>query len=377
MLDQYTRERAILENLDIGVVVHAPDTSIVFNNSRASEILGLTKDQMMGKQAISESWKFLREDQSVMPLSEYPVVQISSNKKEIKNFIVGINRPETKDVRWATVNGLPILDEEGKISEIIISFIDITEHQKIKLELMAAKELAELASQVKSRFLDIAAHELRTPVTAFSLLVQLAQKQLGKGIPVDASTLARMRSQSDRITRLVVDLLDVSRLERNAIKLELQITDLVPVISGLIEDYKLLKPNRKIVFLNTQAPLEIKIDVVRVMQVLSNFLDNACKYTPEDSIIEILLESTSNSARVLVKDYGLGISTEQIETLFNPFSRGSNVLTGRSGGLGLGLYVSRMIIELHGGKVGVDSAIGIGSTFYFEIPKNLKREKEK
>jgi PAS domain S-box-containing protein len=377
MLDQYARERAILENLDIGVVVHAPDTSIVFNNSRASEILGLTKDQMMGKQAISESWKFLREDQSAMPLAEYPVVQISSNKKELKNLIVGINRPDTTNIRWATVNGLPILDGEGKISEIIISFADITENQKIKLELMAAKELAELASLAKSRFLDIAAHELRTPVTAFSLLVQLAQKQLGKGIPVDAMTLARMRSQADRITRLVIDLLDVSRLERNAIKLELQITDLVPVISGLVEDYNLLKPNRKFIFLKPLASVEIKIDAVRVMQVLSNFLDNACKYTSEDSIIEILLESTSNSARVLVKDYGLGISTEQLETLFNPFTRGSNELTGRSGGLGLGLYISRMIIELHGGKVGVDSKIGIGSTFYFEIPKNLKREKEK
>lgn len=377
MLDQYARERAILENLDIGVVVHAPDTSIVFNNSRASEILGLTKDQMMGKQAISESWKFLREDQSAMPLAEYPVVQISSNKKELKNLIVGINRPDTTNIRWATVNGLPILDGEGKISEIIISFADITENQKIKLELMAAKELAELASLAKSRFLDIAAHELRTPVTAFSLLVQLAQKQLGKGIPVDAMTLVRMRSQADRITRLVIDLLDVSRLERNAIKLELQITDLVPVISGLVEDYNLLKPNRKFIFLKPLAPVEIKIDAVRVMQVLSNFLDNACKYTSEDSIIEILLESTSNSARVLVKDYGVGISTEQIETLFNPFTRGSNELTGRSGGLGLGLYISRMIIELHGGKVGVDSKIGIGSTFYFEIPKNLKREKEK
>lgn len=262
----------------------------------------------------------------------------------------------------------PVKDKNGKIIFIIPEGRDISERKQIEDDLIAAKEAAEKAMILKSRFLDIAAHELRTPVTSFSLIVQLAQKQLAKGIPIEASTLMRLRAQSQRISRLVVDLLDVSRLERNAIKLQLEYLDFVTLIADHVEDFKLFRPNRNIVFINPKIEIRTKLDTVRILQVVSNLLNNACKYTPENTPIELSIETKPGFVRLSIKDYGPGISEDQQSTMFTAFTRGSLELTGRSGGLGLGLYVSRMIIELHGGRIGVISKLGSGSTFYFEIP---------
>lgn len=269
----------------------------------------------------------------------------------------------------------PIKDYQGRVCNVVLIHEDVTEKEKAKAAIIEAKEAAENTARLKSHFLDIAAHELRTPITSCSLIVQLAQKQLVKGHSVEESTLARLRTHCERISRLVVDLLDVSRLERNVINLQLEYKNISTLITEQLDDYKLLRPNRKIVFLKPKEQIVVKCDTVRINQVISNFLDNACKYTPDDSPIEISIETMPTFVRVSVKDQGPGISDDQQITLFTPFTRGSMELTGRSGGLGLGLYVSRMIIELHGGRVGLTSKVGHGSTFYFEIPTSIGDQK--
>ncbi len=264
----------------------------------------------------------------------------------------------------------PVKNEKGQVSNVVLIHEDVTEKEKAKAAMIEAKEAAEKTARMKSRFLDIAAHELRTPITSLSLVVQLAQKQFAKGHPIEESTLIRLRAQCERITRLVLDLLDVSRLERNVINLQLELKNITELIIEQIEEFNLIRPNRKIVLLKPTDPIILKFDSVRISQVISNFLDNACKYTPDETLIEISVEKMEKFVRVSVKDQGLGIAEDQQSTLFSPFTRGSMELTGRSGGLGLGLYVSRMIIELHKGKVGLTSRPGEGSNFYFEIPTN-------
>ena len=128
--DSENRYRGLIGNIDAGVVVHAPDTSIIMNNSRASELLGLSTEQMCGKLAIDPEWKFLKENGQPYTVEEYPVNQIASTKKAIKDLILCINRPATNDIVWVSVNGLPLMDSKGEISEIVISFIDITERKR-------------------------------------------------------------------------------------------------------------------------------------------------------------------------------------------------------------------------------------------------------
>lgn len=156
MIDNSQRKRAdeeikksnerflgLLNNLEAGIIVHSKDTSIINSNPKASELLGLTEDQMKGKMAIDPAWKFLDTDNRTLPLEKYPVNRIAISKRSFKNLIIGVNRPSTRDVAWFIVNGFPVFDDSGQIHEIVISFIDITEQKEGEIELKKAKEKAE------------------------------------------------------------------------------------------------------------------------------------------------------------------------------------------------------------------------------------------
>lgn len=124
------RYRSLLTNLEAGIVVHAPDTSIIMNNHRASELLGLSDDQLKGKLAIDPQWKFIYDNDTSVPLEEYPVNRIIATKEPIRDLIFGVVRPKTNDIVWLAVNGFPVFNNNGELSEILISFIEITERIK-------------------------------------------------------------------------------------------------------------------------------------------------------------------------------------------------------------------------------------------------------
>jgi PAS domain S-box-containing protein len=272
-------------------------------------------------------------------------------------------------IRNVTAHGGVKRDRNGKIAELFGTVQDVTERSQLEKNLKAALESAKMSALVKSRFLDMAAHELRTPVSAFSLLLQFTQKKLEKGIPVDLATFERLRAQVERISRLVIELLDVSRLERGTLTLKPTLINLDSLILQCIEEFKLRESARNLIFVKSGSPIEIKIDATRIFQVLSNLIDNATKYTNANTPIEISVQRIAKKIRVSVKDYGQGISMQQQKDLFAPFTRGSSEQTEKAGGLGLGLFISREIIALHGGTIGVTSEIGVGSTFYFELPE--------
>ena len=134
------RFRNLLGNLEAGIVVHAPDTSILMSNTRASDLLGLSQDQMQGKVAIDPAWKFVKEDKSPLPLDGYPVNLILTGKQPIKNYVLGIVQPGRNDIVWVTVNGFPALNELGEITEVVISFIDISQRKNFEILLQEQSE---------------------------------------------------------------------------------------------------------------------------------------------------------------------------------------------------------------------------------------------
>ena len=138
------RYRGLLMNLDAGVVVHTPDTSIIMSNPKAGELLGLTEQQMFGVEAINPIWHFLHEDGSAMPFEQFPVNQIVATKKPVKDFRLGVSRPESGDVVWLTVNGSPVFGSQNEIVEIVISFLDITERKQAEDELRKEQNLMEI-----------------------------------------------------------------------------------------------------------------------------------------------------------------------------------------------------------------------------------------
>jgi len=177
------RYRALLNQLEAGVVVHAPDTSIISSNPRASEILGLSVEQMEGKLAIHPDWQFFAESKTALPIAEYPVNKIIATKKPIVDFVIGIYHPHTNEFVWVLVNGFPMLDSKGEITEVLISFIDIT-HRKQSEELMkssreAFKELYDNAP-VGYHELDIDGKIVRINNTELTMLGYENEELLGR-----------------------------------------------------------------------------------------------------------------------------------------------------------------------------------------------------
>jgi len=132
--------RLLMENLHAGVVVHALDTNILFCNNAAPQLLGLSHDEMMGKTVIDPAWSFLREDESPMPLDEYPVNQVISRLEPLTNLVVGINRPLTKDRVWVLVNAYPVFKEEKDLEHVVVTFVDITARKAMEESLRIERD---------------------------------------------------------------------------------------------------------------------------------------------------------------------------------------------------------------------------------------------
>ena len=158
MRESEQRYRGLISNLNSGVVVHAPDTSITLSNQRAAELLGLSEEQMRGKVAIDPRWNFIDEHNNTIPLNEYPVMRVLSIRKAIVNQVLGVHRPETNDVVWLMVNGIPVNNNKGELLEIIISFMDITERKH------AEEALRESENRFRALFekgpIGVAYHEM-------------------------------------------------------------------------------------------------------------------------------------------------------------------------------------------------------------------------
>ena len=269
---------------------------------------------------------------------------------------------------WLETHATRLLDENSNESKLLGITRNITDRKQAEAKTLEALALAQKAARAKSQFLDIASHELRTPITGLSLLLQMSQKNLKKGVAVSDETLARLRTQLDHISHLVTELLDVSRIERGVVSLILERKDLSSIIQSCLEEFNLRQTGRVIKFVPPSLPVKLKIDPFRIYQVISNLLNNAIKYTPENKPIEIEITMMSLFVRVTVKDQGNGIPENLVSDLFQAFKRGRSEAVSNTPGLGLGLFICREIMSLHGGKIDLVNEPGSGCTFFFDLP---------
>jgi len=245
---------------------------------------------------------------------------------------------------------------------------DVSAEKAAEEALRDAKERAENADRAKSEFLDVASHELRTPLNALALELQLARTRVKKGVAVAPDLLERMLHQVDRMARMAGDLLDASRLDRGKLTIRRENVSLHDLVSATVDDFRKQAPARRLGLELATEPVAVFADATRLEQVLSNLIDNALKYTPDEADVEIHVSASGNRVKVSVTDTGPGIAADQCERLFTRFYRVKGVGAPDQPGLGLGLYICRVIVELHGGAIAVESRVGEGTTFSFTLP---------
>jgi len=257
----------------------------------------------------------------------------------------------------------------GQVKELLLSL----ELHALSLERLVQQRTQELleANEAKDKFLSIASHELKPPLSSLKGKVQLLHRQLEH---TDAPKIARiglidMERSICRMETLVNDLLDASLIETNMFVLHRKRCDLVELCRHLIDEFTAGSgPIRTFEALG--EPIEAEVDADRISQVILNLLLNARKYSPRGSPITVTLQQVGYEATISVRDMGVGIPAEMLSHIFEQYYRvpGIDVQDGSSSGMGLGLYISRKIVERHGGHIDVQSSPGQGSVFFIVLP---------
>jgi signal transduction histidine kinase len=290
-------------------------------------------------------------------------------------------------------------DKRGMVAPFLVSLallVLVTARQGIAVlendwlrrerEEARANELAmREATRQMDTFLGIASHELKTPLTTMILGIQVIRRRLQAALSNSEAVADKITTriencqealddtfhQAKRLDRLVNDLLDTSRIRQGQLKIHLQPADLTSIVRLAVEEQRQAAPERIIsLHMPEASALPIVGDPDRIGQVVTNYLTNALKYSPEESPILVGVHADQQCGRVWVRDQGPGLSSAAQERLWERFHRvqGIEVQSGSGVGLGLGLHISKTIVEQHHGKVGVESVPGQGSTFWFTLP---------
>jgi signal transduction histidine kinase len=224
-------------------------------------------------------------------------------------------------------------------------------------------------------FLNIASHEIRTPLTSLKISLQLAMRKVQRiamvaGMEAVPSLLDQALSSTGQLERLAADFVDATRIEARSLGLRPGALDLGELVANCVAEQRLYHPGRAITLSTPGGGITVVADADRIRQVITNYMNNALKFSDEKSPVRISLSLRERVAEVRVRDQGPGITPEEQRHIWERFYRapGSEHKSGSSVGFGLGLYICKDIIERHGGAVGVESAPGQGSTFWFILP---------
>ena len=252
---------------------------------------------------------------------------------------------------------------------------EIKQRQELEQAYIKLKELDE----AKSEFVSIASHQLRTPLTAIKgYISMLAEETYGKLLPKQKKPIANIYDSNERLIRLVNDLLNISRIESGRVQMEWQKAKLHDVVQGVIDELQLKAKEKKLklILQKPDIPLpSFNMDPVKVRNVILNIIDNAIRYTNKGSVILQLTAQPENRSfqtkdvLITIKDTGEGMSKEDLQHLFESFSRGKTGTKMWTEGAGLGLYIAKQFVQMHKGKIWAESSgKGKGSTFYVKLP---------
>jgi signal transduction histidine kinase len=357
---QQELHRHLLDALGDGVLIGWPNGRYE-TNPRAREILGVGDFETLAELRAAIDVKDLVTGESIRP-GAYPLDRALKGEKSEGEFFVA--RPGTGERRDLEVSAAPVRGPKGEVAAGVMTLHDIT-------DLLSSERERE-------QFLSIVSHELRTPLTPLKALAQLVRSRMrrakAQGTELDMESLDRnlaaIERQVDRMNGLVNDLLSVSRAEKGSLSMDRMPYDLAMVVREVVQRYidATLEEGRHSFTLEAPASLPAHGDQSRVEQLLMNLVGNAVKYSPTGGPVHVALAAHDRSAEIAITDEGIGITQDDIVKLGHPFVRGA----GRAAtfaGMGVGLYVARIVAEAHAGSLALESdGDGKGTTVRVKLP---------
>jgi two-component system sensor histidine kinase VicK len=341
--EEKNKTQEIIASLNDGLLFFDKKNQLSLMNPQAERFFGIEKEEVVGKSVLD--FFQLPELRGLAALLGRNIERLF--RKELKlteNFIL-------------EVSTVPLMTR-GKSMGYLVILHDVSREK--------------IVERMKTEFVSISAHQLRTPLSAIKwTLKMLLDGDLGKVTPEQEEFIKKTYESNERMIRLINDLLNVTRIEEGRYLYRLVPHDLCDLIQSVLDSYKDEVKKRKVV-VNFKKPKKelpkIKLDAEKMKLVLQNLIDNAIKYTPQKGKVTISLSYDKKEVIVSIKDSGVGIPKDQQDRIFTKFFRGANVLIRETEGTGLGLFITKNIIEAHKGKIWFDSKLGKGTTFYFSIP---------
>lgn len=336
--------RAVLDSVQEAIMLVADDGEVQLSNSRMRHLRGeilpfdSTAEHPAGE-VLAEPDRYAADrrleaaDADLQLVNEY---ELAESRRRFLRY------------------SAPVADDRGRRLGRIVTVREVTAERE--------------AAQLKSDLVATVSHELRTPLTGVLGFAELLQQPDLDGDTRDRYT-SIIYAEASRLTRLINDFLDLQRIEERGLTLDLRPFDLRSLIREVAETLSAGQDSHAIRLDLSDGPIEVTADVERLAQVLTNLLSNAIKYSPGQAGIHVTAAVEGGAARVSVRDDGIGIAPEHHPDLFTKFFRVDSSDTRTIGGTGLGLALARDIIDAHGGRMGLESTPGQGSTFWFELPQ--------
>jgi PAS domain S-box-containing protein len=352
--------RLVVDNANDAIIV-AQDGMIKFSNPRAISITGFSAEELTTK-----------------PFTEF--IHPEDRKTVVENYVKrmgGESVASSYPFRIVRKNGSIIMVE---INAVLITWkgrpatlnflTDVTERKRAEEEIKNALDKEKELSELRSRFISMASHEFRTPLTSILTSTEIIENYFAKLTEEQRSkNLTRIKENVKHMTHLLNDVLIIGKTEAGKLQLNLQLENLKTLCHTIVEQFEITIPSKtghRLSFIENNLSENAMIDSKIIRQILENLISNAIKYSPDGGDVLFEAECRENEIFFKVRDQGIGIPDEDQKRLFEPFHRAKNV--GTISGTGLGLAIMKTSVELHGGSIRVESSEGKGTTFTIEIP---------
>ncbi|MCD5257198.1 cell wall metabolism sensor histidine kinase WalK [Pediococcus pentosaceus] len=337
---------SVLGYMTDGVLATDRRGRITIVNEMATDFLNLENDQIVGKSILD-----------ILDLrGTFTLRDLLENQEQVVLDLSDDDQDLILHASFALIQR-----ESGFISGLVCVLHDVTEQQKI--------------DQDRKRFVSNVSHELRTPLTSMKSYIEALVEGAWKDPEVAPNFLKVTQEETDRMMRMINDLLNLSRMDLGTARLEREYVNLNELFNHILDRFDMIlknsdKPDKNYSIKRdfTRRDIWVEVDTDKIQQVLDNIMNNAIKYSPDGGIITCRLLETHNHVIMSITDQGLGIPKDSISHIFDRFYRVDKARSRAQGGTGLGLAISKEVIQLHGGRIWVESREGEGSTFYISLP---------